>query len=306
MTDSVHDDTADPEGAAPTCYRHPDRETYVSCQRCGRPICPACQTQAAVGVHCPECVRQGRTAPAAGAAMARALRPRGSSVTTYVLMGLIAIAYVVQLVTAPTLTNAWVLTPSLIGAEPWRLITSAFLHSPVTFIHVLFNLYALYALGPALEAFLGRARFLALYLITALGGSLAIVAVYQLWIVTGGASVTATGGFLTPISALGASGAIFGLMGAYLPLRRAIGVNVTQLLLVLGINLAISFFFAGAIAWEGHVGGLIVGLAIGAVYRRTRRPQQKTVQIAAVAGIAVALLVIIVLFVASAPGYYGL
>lgn len=297
--DAAHDDTA-----APTCYRHPDRETYVSCQRCGRPICPACQTQAAVGVHCPECVRQGRTTAPPAVAVARAVRSR-RSLTTYVLMGLIVIAYAAQWISGQALTTAWDLNPSIVGAEPWRLITSAFLHSPSVIVHILFNLYALYAFAPALEAFLGRARFLALYFISALGGSLGVLAIYELAIVTGGRSIELTGGFLTPSSALGASGAIFGLIGAYLPLRRAIGVNLTQLLIIFGINLAIGFF-AGGIAWEAHLGGLLVGAAIGSVYARTRRPQQQKVQLGLVAGIAVALLVVFVLFIATAPAYYGL
>jgi membrane associated rhomboid family serine protease len=258
-----------------------------------------------VGVHCPECVREGRAAAPRGAAIARTLRPRGAGVTTYVLMGLIAVTYAGQLVSGQALTQAWVLNPSVVGAEPWRLLTSAFLHSPATFIHILFNLYALYALGPALESFLGRARFLALYLVTALGGSLAVVAIYQLWIFTGGASASATGGFLAPVSALGASGAVFGLLGAYLPLRRAIGVNVTQLLVVLGINLVIGFVAPG-IAWQAHLGGLLVGMVIGAIYLRTRRPEQKRVQLGAVGGVAAGLVLVLVLFLASAPGYYGL
>jgi len=290
--------------AAPTCYRHPDRATYISCQRCGRPICPECQTQAAVGVHCPECVREGRAAAASpGARVARALRP-GRSVVTYVLMGLIVVAYAAQWVTAPALTNSWVLDPSRVGAEPWRLITAAFLHSPVSIIHILFNLYALYAFGPALESFLGRARFLALYLITALGGSIGVLVIYELAILTDGASIEATGGFLSPNSALGASGAIFGLMGAYLPLRRAIGVNLPQLLIVVGINVAIGFFVRG-IAWEAHLGGLGVGALIGFVFLRTRRPQQRGTQVLLIAGIALALLAVCALFVASAPLLYG-
>lgn len=305
MTDPVQPDPVQPDTGPPTCYRHPDRETYVSCQRCGRPICPACQTQAAVGVHCPECVRQGRAAAPAGAVVARALRPRGSAVTTYVLMGLILVAYAMQWISAQALTSAWVLNPTVVGAEPWRLITSAFLHSPSVILHLLFNLYALYAFGPALEAFLGRARFLALYLVTALGGSLGVLAIYQLAIVTDGRIIELTGGFLTPSAALGASGAIFGLIGAYIPLRRAIGVNFTQLLILLGINLAIGFF-AGGIAWEAHLGGLLVGVLIGWVYLRTRRRTQRNVQVWAVAGIAAALLLTFVAFVASSPALYGL
>lgn len=289
--------------APPTCYRHPDRATYISCQRCGRPICPECSTQAAVGVHCPECVREGR--PAGGSGLARALKSRRSAAVTYTLMGLIVVAYAVQWLSGGVLTSAWVLNPTVVGAEPWRLFTSAFLHSPGTIIHILFNLYALWAFGPALESFLGRVRFLALYLTAALGGSVGVLALYALAIATDGASIEVTGGFLQPGSALGASGAIFGLLGAYLPLRRAIGVNAIQLLIVLGINVALGFI-APNIAWEAHLGGLLVGAAIGWVFLRTRRTSQRRAQIIGVAGIAVGLLVVLVLFVASAPAYYGL
>lgn len=301
--DRVTDPNAASDDAPPTCYRHPDRVTYVSCQRCGRPICPACSTQAAVGVHCPECVRTGR--PAGSSRLARALRPRRSGVVTYTLMGLIVIAYAGQWLSQGALTSAWVLNPTVVGAEPWRLITSAFLHSPGTIIHILFNLYALYVFGPALESFLGKARFLALYVTSALGGSLGVLALYALAIATNGGSIDATGGFLAPGSALGASGAIFGLLGAYLPLRRAIGVNVTMLLIVLGINVALGFVASG-IAWEAHLGGLVVGVAMGGVFARTRRPAQRRVQVAMIGGLAVGLFVVFLLMVAGAPVRYGL
>lgn len=144
----------------PRCYRHPDRETYIRCQRCDRPICTQCQTQAAVGVQCPECLRDGQ----AGAAGRRpgwvqALRPPGGAVVTYTLIAVNVVIYALQWLTNQALTNAWYLYPYIVGSEPWRLITSAFLHSPSTIIlHLLFNMYALYAFGPALEAFLGRVR----------------------------------------------------------------------------------------------------------------------------------------------------
>ena len=290
--------------AAPTCYRHPDRATYISCQRCGRHICPECQTQAAVGVQCPECVREGRAAAAASPAtrVARALRP-GRAVVTYVLMGLIVVGFAGQWITGQQLTLAWRLEPLAAGAEPWRLLTSAFLHGSI--IHLLFNLYALYAFGPALESFLGRARFLALYLISALGGSLGVLALHEIVVLTDGGIVAATAGFVTSHPALGASGAIFGLLGAYLPLRRAIGVNFTPLLILLGINIAIGFV-AGGIAWEAHLTGLGVGALLGFVFLRTRKRDQRNVQIGAVAGVAVGLLAIFALFVASAPAFYGL
>jgi membrane associated rhomboid family serine protease len=291
--------------APPTCYRHPNRPTYVSCQRCGRPICPECSTQAAVGVQCPECVRGGASvAQRRASSWTQALRPR-RSIVTYVLMGIIVVAYALQWITQGGLTDAWILDPSRVGAEPWRLVTSAFLHSPGFVLHIVFNLYALYAFGPPLEAFLGRVRFLALYLLAAIGGSLGVLAIYQLAIATNGASIDATGGFLQPGLTLGASGAIFGLMGAYLPLRRAIGVNLTQLLIVLAINVGIGFVVSG-IAWEAHLGGLLVGALIAYAYVRTRRREQRRTQVLLVVGVAVALLVVFAAFVLSAPAFYGI
>src|SRR6185369_6058448 len=99
-----------PASPANYCYRHPDRQSFVLCQRCGRPICPECQTQAAVGVHCPECVREGRAALPRTARLARALRP-GRSIVTYALMGLIVVAFVLQVLTGQRLTSALQLAP---------------------------------------------------------------------------------------------------------------------------------------------------------------------------------------------------
>lgn len=303
-TDSGAGDDATGTEAAPRCYRHPDRETWVSCQRCGRPICPQCQTQAAVGVHCPECVREGRESTKGQTpAFLRALRPSGRPIVTYTLIGLCVVIYGLQFVSRGALTQAWFLDPTQSGAEPWRLLTSVFLHSPANILHLLFNMYALYVFGPVLERFLGRARLLALYLIGGLGGSVAVVSIYELWIVTQGGITQATGGFITPISALGASGAIFALMGALIALRKALGIQLQQLLIVLAINLAVPFFIPN-VAWQAHIGGLLIGLAIGAVYARTRRPEAQTRQIVGVGGIAVGLIAIVGLFVATAPAFY--
>ncbi|MEO5535909.1 MAG: rhomboid family intramembrane serine protease [Pseudolysinimonas sp.] len=234
----------------------------------------------------------------------RSLRP-GGSVVTYVLIGLNLVAYAAQWLSGQALTEAWLLDPSVAGSEPWRLITSAFLHSPTSILHILFNMYALYVFGPMLERFLGRARFLALYLIGALGGSIGVLTLYELDILTHGTLATATDGFLTPISAFGASGAIFALMGALFPLRRAIGVNLYQLVIVLLINLAIGFFAAG-IAWEAHVGGLIVGFVIATIYMRTRRPSQGRAQVIGIVAVAAVLLIVFAAFVATSPQSYGL
>ena len=293
-----------PDAETPVCYRHPDRPTWVSCQRCGRYICPECQTQAAVGVQCPECVKEGRAGmPRRAPAVVRVLRPSGTPVVTFTLIGLCVLAYIAQFVTGQALTQAWYLDPRLIESEPWRLITSAFLHSPGLILHLLFNMYALYAFGPALESFLGRARFLALYLIGALGGSVAVVAIYQLVIATDNGISDATGGFIHAISALGASGAIFALMGALFALRKAMGINMQQLVIVLVINLALGFFVPN-VAWQAHVGGLVVGYVLGRVFATTRRPQDRNRQVIGVAATAGVLIAGLVAFVLSAPTQY--
>lgn len=288
------------------CYRHPDRQSYIHCQRCGRTICPQCQTQAAVGVHCPECVREGRQQVAASrpGLLSRVIGTGSTPIVTYALIALCVLIYLIQWLSGGALTNAWVLDPRLIASQPWRLITSAFLHSTSFIPHLLFNMYALFIFGPALERFLGRARYLALYLVGGLGGSLGVVLLYQLAVATNGASSKWLGGFLAWGPALGASGAIFALMGALLVLRKAMGLQLTQILIVVVVNVAFGFIAPG-IAWQAHLGGLGVGAAVAGVYLATRRPEQKTRQIGSVAGIAAALVVILIVCVVSSPGFYG-
>ncbi len=293
MTDSTEVE------AAPRCYRHSDRETYISCQRCGRPICTACQTQAAVGVQCPECVKAGREGmPGQARRAVRTFRPGAGSVVTFTLIGLNVAIYALQWLTNQELTRAWVLSPYVVGSEPWRLITSAFLHSPSTIVlHLLFNMYALFALGPVLESFLGRGRFIALYLIGALAGSVGFLTYVEVWALSAGTIGQQPGG------ALGASGAVFALIGALLAMRKPLGVDIRQLLVLLAINLALPFF-VGGIAWEAHVGGLIIGFLIGVILMRTRRPEQRTAQILGLAGVAVGLMVLFGIYLASAPVIY--
>ena len=288
------------------CYRQPDRQSFIHCQRCGRTICPQCQTQAAVGVQCPECVREGRQQVAASrpGLLARLIGSGSAPIVTYVLIALCVLIYVVQWASGGALTNAWVLDPRLIASQPWRLITSAFLHSTSFIPHLLFNMYALFIFGPPLERFLGRVRYLALYLVGALGGSLGVVLLYQLAVATGNASSKWLDGFLAWAPALGASGAIFALMGALLVLRKAMGLQLTQILIVVVVNVAFGFIAPG-IAWQAHLGGLGVGAAIAGVYLVTRRPEQRTRQVLSVAGIAGALVVILAVCVISSPGYYA-
>jgi len=287
------------------CYRHPDRQSFIHCQRCGRTVCPQCQTQAAVGVQCPECVREGRQQIAASrpSLVARLIGSGSTPIVTYSLIALCVAVYAVQWLSGGALTNAWVLSPPLIAGQPWRLVTSAFLHSTNFVPHLLLNVYALFVLGPALERFLGRVRFLALYLIGALGGSLGVVLLYELAVITRGASSDWFGGFLDWSSTLGASGAIFALMGALLVLRKAIGIELTQIVIVFAVNVAFGFLVPG-IAWQAHLGGLGVGAAIAAVYSRTRRPEQQVRQIVSTAAIAAAVALILLGCVVSSPDHY--
>lgn len=258
-----------------------------------------------MGVQCPECVREGRQQVAASrpGLLSRLVGSGSRPIVTYVLIALCVVIYVAQWASGGALTNAWTLNPSLIASQPWRLITSAFLHSTSFIPHLLFNMYALFIFGPVIERFLGRARFLALYLVGALGGSLGVVLLYQLAIATNDASPKWLGGLLTPSSALGASGAIFALMGALLILRRAMGLQLTQILIVVGINVAFGFIARG-IAWEAHLGGLGVGAAIAGVYLMTRRAEQKNRQILSIVGIGVAIAALLLACVLSSPGYY--
>jgi membrane associated rhomboid family serine protease len=259
------------------CYRHPDRETFVRCQRCGRPICGECQTLAPVGVHCPECVREARGGVASnarpvGRRFANAVRPSGGRpIVSYTIIALCLVIYVIQFLTHDAVTNALIYVPDATASEPWRMLTSLFIHeSP---LHVLLNMYSLWLVGPALERMLGRIRFLALYLISGFGGSVGVL-------------------LLAPHNeaVLGASGAIFGLFGAYFLIARRLGGNATQFLVVIVLNLVIGFIPGFGIAWQAHVGGLVTGLAIAFVFLETRPRSRRWAQILLTALIAVILI----------------
>lgn len=267
-----------PSNSASHCYRHPDRQSYILCQRCGRTICQPCQTQAAVGVHCPECIREAQaTAPRRKPAILRSLRPASDApVVTFSIIGATALVYVLQLLPGSPVTSALAFYGPFTPGEPWRLLTALFVHSQGSLLHILFNMFSLFIFGPLLEAMVGRVRFLALYLIAGLGGSVAVLLLAP----------------YTPV--VGASGAIFGLLGAYFVIQRKLGGNNVQLLIVIGLNLVIGFLPGTNIAWQAHLGGLVVGSAVALVYLRTRRPEQRTTQIALVAGIVAAVIALAV------------
>lgn len=264
------------------CYRHPDRQSYILCQRCGRTICPACQTQAAVGVQCPDCVKEGRAStPRRKPAIVTAFR-RGSSqpVVTYSIIALCAVLFVLQnLPGIGGIINVYgVYRPIFTEIVPWTMLTAIFLHGSI--FHILVNMYSLFIFGSVMERLLGRWRFLALFLVSGFGGSVAV-----LWLAPGSAVV-------------GASGAIFGLLGAFFVIQRRLGGNNIQLLIVIAINLVIGFLPGLNISWQAHVGGLVAGAAVAFVFLRTRRQDQARMQGLLVAGVVAALLVLTVVGVA--------
>jgi len=259
------------------CYRHPDRQSFIICQRCGRTICSECQTQAAVGVHCPECVREAResaprTSRGTRTRIKRSMRSSsGVPVVTYTLIALNIAVFAVDFVTGGSLYGWLAYRGDFTASQPWRMLTSAFMHASV--LHLLFNMFSLFIFGPVIEHAVGRARFAALYLLAAFGGSLAVL-------------------LLAPNQAVvGASGAIFGLLGAFFIIQRRLGGNNTQLLILIGLNVAFGFIVPN-VAWQAHLGGLVIGAAVAAVYTATRHRSQKALQIASVAGIGVALVAI--------------
>jgi membrane associated rhomboid family serine protease len=238
-----------PAAAAPRCYRHQDRETWVSCTRCERPICPECLRPASVGFQCPQCVAAGN------ASVRRPRTPYGAKVAerpglvTIVLGALNVLAFAVTALTSPggftgnigsKLFDQLELVPIRVAADGqyWRLLGAAFLH--IGLLHLAGNMLSLAIVGPALERVFGAWRFLTVYLAGALGGS---VAVYL---------------FGSPYGAVaGASGAIFGLFAATLIVLRRLGLDARFMVLAIGLNFAVSF--APGISLLGHLGGFVAG-----------------------------------------------
>lgn len=296
------DDIAPP---APECYRHAGRETHISCQRCGRPICPDCMRDAAVGFQCPDCVKAGARETRSGRTAYGGMRVANPGLTSGVLIAINVAVWLLITVTGGA-ASAWLYRLSLIpagrcvegagfypgvaaeqvcAAAPaatwipgvadgavWQLGTTMFTHEWP--IHIAFNMLALWSLGPQLELALGRARFVALYLLSGLGGSLLVF-------------------WFSPVTVptLGASGAVFGLMGALLVMALKVRGEVQPILVWLGINVAITVLGRGFISWQAHLGGLLGGLVLMAVFTLAPKgPRRATWQLAGVAAYVVVLL----------------
>jgi membrane associated rhomboid family serine protease len=227
------------------CYRHPGRETGVACSNCGRPICPDCMTSTPVGMRCPECARQ-RT-------KVKTMATVETPVLTYILIGIsVVLAFGAYLAGDPDfggrdLRGDFGVARFFVGeGEVWRLVTSGFVHDGP--FHLMFNMFGLWILGSMLEPMLGRLRFGLVYFVSLLGGSFAVVA------------------FSPEANAVGASGAIFGLLGAGIVLMRDRNINLMEngLVLWLGLNLLITFTRED-ISIAGHLGGLAAGVLVAAL-----------------------------------------
>jgi membrane associated rhomboid family serine protease len=257
-----HQDPTQQQAASPTCWWHPSRQTGLRCTRCERPACPDCLREASVGYQCIDCVQSGQQQHRAqqvryrragfGARTAAGARPSERPLVTPVLIALNVLIYIVTAAQAQDpmsngvaqLHQDGVLWPIAIasGDEWWRLLTSGFLHYGL--LHVAMNMFALWILGRDLEMLLGKLRFAGLYLVSLLGGSTAVFLFEDL------NSATA-----------GASGAIYGLLGAILVAVLRLRLKATPILVVIGLNVVITFSIPG-ISWLGHLGGFVIGVLV--------------------------------------------
>jgi membrane associated rhomboid family serine protease len=285
--------TQTPSVGVPVCYRHPSRETYIRCTRCDRPICPDCMNEASVGHQCPECVAEGRRdQPVARTAFGGTAAGQQGTVTKILIAVNVAMMIVGVLLSGtraalgggffsgPSVIHAFgavighsVFVPSAGGGQVfpgidsggwYRLVTAMFIHYGL--LHLLMNMWALWMLGRQLEAVLGRARFLALYLLAGIGGN---VAAYL---------------FSPDALTAGASTAIFGLFAAYAIVVRRLGGSLAGILPILAINLYITFAIPG-ISMAGHLGGLITGALVGAGLAYAPRDARTKVQVGVLAGV---------------------
>lgn len=271
--------------SVPTCYRHPDRETYIRCSRCDQPICPDCMMSAPVGFHCPECVRAGsKSDRQARTALGGKIRERGDLVTKLLvgvnagiwLVGLIAGS--IQLLEPFALANLVRFgdgpLEGVLAGDWYRMLSAAFIHVQVW--HIALNMFALWILGSILEPVLGRWRFVALYLLSALGGS----AVSLLGLGPGEIGI-------------GASGAVYGLFGALFVVARRFGRDVSSVVVILVINAVISFTVPN-IDWRAHLGGLITGAVVAFAFAHAPKGQRTLSSIVVMAAIIAGVVIIFV------------
>jgi membrane associated rhomboid family serine protease len=278
------------------CYRHPSRETGVSCSSCGRPICPDCMTPTSVGMRCPECARERTKVKTLRS------RPRAPQVTQ-VIIAINAIVFLAETATGAPLGGGgggsiWnhgvLFGPAITGTNPypfftgtheyWRLVTAGFLHDGL--LHILFNMVFLYFMGPMLEPAIGRLNFAVVYFVSLLAGSFGAL-------------------LFQPLSpTVGASGACFGVLGALIVVAYYRGISIWQsgLGLTLVINIVFSLSIAG-ISIGGHLGGVVGGAICG--WLIVQLDERRNMKAAALAGCAL-VAVLSIIGAAAVAGSHGL
>jgi membrane associated rhomboid family serine protease len=287
---------------APVCYRHTGREAHIRCQRCDRPICPDCMRSAAVGFQCPSCVKEGHRSTRSGRTAYGGQRSGNAARTSQVLVALNVAVWLAILATGgsrSSLVDRLALLPA--GADflvrgggqvhidgaadgaPWQVLTADFTH--VAAWHIGANMLVLWFLGPQLELAVGRLRFLGLYLLSGLGAGAAV-----LWLAPEHSQT------------LGASGSVFGLLGTLLVIAVKVRGDVRSIVTWIAANWVITILFAGYISWQGHLGGFLTGLAVGAVLVYAPRQGRTGWQAAGLALVTVVVLVLIAVRLAVLAG----
>jgi len=248
-------------------------------------------------VHCVDCVAQeARTVRAPRTSFGAQLRGRDALVTK-VLIGICVAVWVLELA-RPEVVDDYAFGPVAGWSEPWRAITGAFLHATPSPMHLGLNMVSLWIFGAALEPALGRARFAVLYAVAAIGGAVAIVLLAS---APAGTTLGRTAEVTHPAwftATIGASGAIFGLFGAYMVINRGLGRSNGGMWGLLVINALFGFLMPG-ISWQGHLGGLVTGAACGAVLMWTREPARRRW---AIPGMLAVLVVVVLLAVVKYLG----
>jgi len=224
------------------CKNHPEKETYVCCTRCENYICTDCMRSASIGYQCPSCASDS-TPVIKGINRNRFIPSQKNTQVTKFLSISLLVVYVFQFLLGDVLiANFALFAPSVTNGEWWLLITAGFLHGSI--IHLLFNVYILWVIGSQLESIVGKTKFIIIYFGSLLGGSLASY-------------------LFSPFGSysIGASGAIFGLMGAMLVVGRKRNLDISQITTLVVINVVIGFVLSG-IDWRAHLGGLAAGAFI--------------------------------------------
>jgi membrane associated rhomboid family serine protease len=212
------------------------------------------------------------------------------------LIGICVVSFVLQLATRGAWTQAFQFWPGIGPIEPWRFLTAAFLHSTSFYGHIIFNMWALYVTGQFLEPVLGRARFIVLCLLSAVGASVGVVLLTN--------PVATPQGNIWGPAVVGASGMVFGLFGAMVPVLQRLRANTTQVIGLIAVNAVLGFVIPG-IAWQAHLGGLVTGFVLGWGFAHAPRGRQRLVAWALPAVVAIAL-VLLALWKYSATGWLDL